>query len=173
MAIFSVLLFAGCDNRPAPEPTSNLHPQASLKLKITVENSEVNRVEVLSNWVVGNLGCAPISYPAGNRRVKQVDTPEQVDKVGDYYVATILMDRFLPDNCRWINGGPVIKFFHDDYLLSSEGINADVLRGERIDEGTCLTRPFSRGGSCGLRDSESYFKKEDKNAFNATVELIK
>jgi hypothetical protein len=133
----------------------------------------VNRVEVLSNWVVGNIGCAPIIWPAGNSRVKQVDVPEQVEKVGNSYVATIVLDRFLPDKCRWANGGPDVRFFHDGYLISVDGANDEVLQGKSVDRVTCLTRPFVNVGTCGLRDEESFYKSEDKNAFNATVELMK
>jgi hypothetical protein len=164
----------GCDNRPAPSPTPNPHPQHTLKLKITVEkNSLVNRVEVLTPWVVTNLSCAPVAPIAGNRVIKQVDVPEQVEKMGDTYIATLVEDRFLPDKCRWAGGGAVVKFFRDDYLLSVDAVNDDVTRGERIDEKTCLTRPFVESGACGMRDEESFYKSEDKHAFNATVELIK
>ncbi|WP_186207309.1 hypothetical protein [Burkholderia gladioli] len=169
----AVSSLAGCDNRPAPTPTPNPDSHIIIKLKITAENSGVNRVEVFSNWVVSNLSCAPISYPAGNERIKQVNTPEKVEKVGDYYIATIVMDRFSPDNCHWVNGGSDVKFFRDNYLLSSDGVNADVLRGERVDVLTCLTRPFASVGVCGQRINEAHYKEEDKNAFNATVELIK
>ena len=133
----------------------------------------MNRVEVQSLWVVGNIGCAPIIWPAGNSRVKQVDVSEQVEKVGDSYIATIVLDRFLPDKCRWLNGGSGVRFFHDDYLLSVDGVNDDVLQGKNVDKVTCLTRPFVNVGTCGLRDEESFYKSEDKNAFNATVELMK
>lgn len=166
-------VLAGCDNRPAPTPTPNPNSNSTIKLKITVEKSKVNRVEVFSTWVVGNLGCAPISYPAGNERVKQVDTPEKVDKVGDVYVVTIVTDRFISDECRWIDGGAGINFFHDGYLLSVAGVNGDVLRGERTDAVTCLTRPFAKVGVCGQRGLEAYYKNEDKDAFNSTFERIK
>lgn len=69
----------GCNGPPAPSPTPNPHPQHTVKLKITVEKgSEVNRVEVASQWVVGDLSCAPVIWPAGNTRVKQVTVQEQV-----------------------------------------------------------------------------------------------
>ncbi|NYE30614.1 hypothetical protein HDE78_003589 [Rhodanobacter sp. K2T2] len=167
-------MLQGCTSPVAPSPTPNPHPQQTLKLKITVEkNSLVNRVEVLTSWVVTNLSCAPIGYPAGNRVIKQVDVPEQVEKVGDYYVATIVKDRYLSDKCRWVGGGADVRFMHDDYLLSADGVNSDVMRGERDDVVTCLTRPFVNAGACGLRDEEKLYKSEDKHAFNATVELIK
>ena len=168
-----VCVLQGCDGPPAPSPTPNPHPQHTIKLKITVEKSQVNRVEVQSLWVVGNIGCAPIIWPAGNSRVKQVDVSEQVEKVGDSYIATIVLDRFLPDKCQWVNGGLGINLFHDAYLLSGIGVNGEVLRGERTLKLTCLTRPFVDVGVCGLRDEESFYKSEDKNAFNATVELMK
>ncbi len=168
------LALYGCTPPVPPSPTPNAHPHRNLKLKITVENnSQVNRVEVLTSWVVTNLSCAPISYPAGNRVIKQVDVPEHVQKAGDTYVATLVEDRFLPDKCRWAGGGATVRFLHNDYLLSVDAVNDDVTRGERIDEGTCLTRPFIEAGPCGLRDEESFYKSEDKHAFNATVELMK
>lgn len=171
MALISAFALNGCDNRPAPSPLPNPFPQKTLKLKITVEKSMVNRVEVHSLWVVGNLGCAPTIYPAGNKRVKQVDAIENVEKFDGYYMATVILDRFVPDKCSWVYGGADVKFFHNKYLLSSQGSSAAVLRGERIDRVTCLTRLFSNAGVCGLRDEEAYYKREDKNAFNATVEL--
>jgi hypothetical protein len=45
--------------------------------------------------------------------------------------------------------------------------------GEKIEKVTGLARPFSLVGGCGLRDEESFYKNEDKNAFNASVELMK
>ncbi|WP_146010578.1 hypothetical protein [Dyella sp. AD56] len=87
-----------------------------MKLKITVEKSEVNRVEARSMWSIGNVGCAPTVW-LGYQRIVPVNVSEQVEKVGDDYVATIIMDRFLPDSCHWSNGGPAIYFFHDGYRL--------------------------------------------------------
>lgn len=164
----------GCNGPPAPSPTPNPHPQHTVKLKITVEKgSEVNRVEVASQWVVGDLSCAPVIWPAGNTRVKQVTVQEQVEKVGDDYIATIIMDRFLTDKCHWINGGPNITYFHDNHRLSIDGLNDDILHGKKVQDVTCLTNPFVEVGTCGLRDEESFYKSEDRNAFNATVEFMK
>jgi hypothetical protein len=162
----------GCSDTPAPSPTVNPQPQHFVKLKVTVEPSEVTGIAVESLWVVGNLGCAPLIYPAGNRRVKQVNTAEKVERVGDYYVATIIMDRFLPDNCRWTNGGIGVKFLHGNEVISRHGAGAAVLQGKRIDTLTCLTKPFANVGVCGMRDEERLYKGEDKRAFNATVELM-
>lgn len=164
----------GCANPSAPSPTPNPHPQQTVKLKITVEKgAEVNRVEVSSQWVVSDLACAPVIWPAGNTRVKQVEVQEQVEKVRDDYIATIIMDRFLADKCHWINGGPDITYFHDDHRLSGVGVNGDVLNGKLTLKMTCLTKLLTNSGTCGLRDKESFYKSEDKNAFNATVELLK
>jgi len=175
------LLFAGaacalqgCNGPPAPSPTPNPHPQHTVKLKITVEKgSEVNRVEVASQWVVGDLSCAPVIWPAGNTRVKQVTVQEQVEKVGNDYIATIIMDRFLDDKCHWINGGPNIAYFKNDYRLSTDALNRSVLYGKKPPNVTCLTRPFVETGTCGLRNQEYFYKMEDKNAFNASVEMLK
>ena len=164
----------GCDKRPAPSPIPNLNSHITKELRIALEKSEVNRIEVYAIWSVRNLGCAPISRPAGNVRVKQVTTSEQVDKEGNNYIAKIAMDRFLPDACHWSADGVQVKFYRDDYLVSSTGINADVLRGDRSDRLTCLTMPRIVQADCGQRASEEkYYKSEDENAFNATVELVK
>ncbi len=164
----------GCANPPAPSPTPNPHPTQTKKLKISVEKgAEVNRVEVESDWVVGNLGCAPVIWPAGNTRVKQVEVSDHVQQVDDSYVATIVLDSFLPDKCHWLNAGPTIRFYHNAYLVSVLGVNDDVSSGKRTLEMTCLTRPFVDVGTCGIRDEESFYKSEDKHAFNVTVELIK
>ena len=173
VSIFILSLLLGCNSPPAPSPTPNPHPQHYVNLKVTVEPSEVTGIAVESLWVVGNLDCAPLIYPAGNRRVKQVNTLERVEKVGDSYVATILMDRFLPDNCRWTNGGIGVKFLHGNEVISRHGAGAAVLQGKRIDSLTCLTKPFANVGVCGMRDMEGYYKAEDKHAFNATVELAR
>ncbi len=164
----------GCSDPPAPTPTPNPHPTQILKLKISVEKgSDVNRVEVQSLWVVSNLGCAPVIWPAGNTRVKQVQVAEHVEKIGDSYVVTIFRDRFLLDKCRWVGGAAGIRFFNGDQPLSSVGVNDEVLSGKRTLEMTCLTKPFVEVGTCGLREEESFYKSEDKHAFNITVELMK
>lgn len=164
----------GCDNRPAPSPTLNPHPTHTLKLKIKVEKgSEVNRVEVKSLWVVSNISCAPVIWPAGYERVKQVNVPETVRKNGDNYVATIVLDRFALDKCRWVAGGVAIKFYRNGDWISTDPVNSDVLQGRNVQKMTCLTRPFDPVGTCGLRDEESWYKSEDKNAFNASVELMR
>jgi hypothetical protein len=174
LLICSMSVLSSCANPPAPSPTPNPHPQQTVKLKITVEKgSEVNRVKVASQWVVSDLTCAPVIWPAGNTRVKQVAVPEQVDKMGSNYVATIVLDRFLPDKCQWVNGGLNVQFFHGDRLLSGVGVNGDVLSGKLTLGMTCLTKLLANAGTCGLRDEESFYKSEDKNAFNATVELLK
>jgi hypothetical protein len=171
--LITSLLLCGCGPAPqAPSPTVNPSAHKFIKLKITVEKSQVNRVEVFSDWTVSNLSCAPVVYPAGNNMVKQVDTPEMVKKVDHYYVASISTDRFLPDKCRWDNDGASVNFLHGHNLLSTTGINADVLQGKRIDKMTCLTTPFVKVGTCGPRSEETFYKREDKNAFNVSVELL-
>ena len=164
----------GCEGPPAPTPTPNPHPTQTMKLKISIEKgSEVNRVEVESLWVVSNLSCAPVIWPAGNTRVKQIDVQEHVEKIEGSYIATIIKDRYLPDNCHWVGGAAGIRFFNGKSRLSNLGVNNDVTSGKRILEMTCLTQPFVEVGACGLRDDELFYKKEDKHAFNVTVELMK
>lgn len=174
LAPVAFVTLLGCSSPPAPSPTPNPHPIKAIKLKISVEKgSEVSRVEVRSLWVVSNLSCAPLVLPAGNRRVKQVEVLEHVEKTGDSYVTTIFKDRFLPDKCHWVGGAADVRFFNGNYWLSGLGVNNQVLSGKRVLEMTCLTRPFVDVGSCGLRDEESFYKSEDKHAFNVTVELMK
>jgi hypothetical protein len=174
LTMAALALLQACSSPPAPSPAPNPHPTQTLKLKISVEKgAEVSRVEVQSLWVVGNLGCAPVIWPAGNTRVKQVEVAEHVEKIGDSYVATIFKDRFLPDKCRWVGGAAGIRFFNGDHPLSSVGVNDEVLSGKRTLEMTCLTRPFVEVGTCGLRNEESFYKSEDKHAFNVTVQLIR
>jgi hypothetical protein len=72
--------------------------------------------------VVGNLNCAPVVWPSGSTKIKQVDVPEKVEKVGDDYIATLVIDRFLPDQCHWVGGGYGIKFYHDKSLLAATGV---------------------------------------------------
>lgn len=164
---------AGCDNRQAPSPINNPQAHITKDLKITVESSSVNRIEIHSMWVVSNLSCAPTIYPAGNKRVKQVMVSEAVEKVGESYVAKIVVDRFASDKCRWANGGVTVNFYRNDYLLSVAGVNTDVLRGERVERMTCLTNPEMKIAVCGQRRNEALYKSEDKSAFNVTMELIK
>jgi len=171
MAISSGL--AGCNNRQAPSPTNNPQAHITKDLKITVDSSDVNRIGIQSMWVVSNLSCAPTIYPAGNKRVKQVMVSEAVEKVGESYIAKISVDRFVSDKCQWANGGVVVNFYRNDYLLSTAGVNTDVLRGERVERMTCLTSPRMKIPVCGQRSNEALYKSEDKGAFNVTMELIK
>jgi hypothetical protein len=170
-----VCALQGCetDHRPAPTPTVNPHPHKILKLKITVEPSVVDKIEVNTQWVVTNLSCAPIQSVSGAAKVKQISVKEPVDKEGDTYIASIVLDRFLPDNCHWSGSTAQVRFFHGDYLLAVDGVNSDVELGERKDVLTCLTSPFVTVGICSLRSHELFFKKEDPKAFNAIVELDK
>ena len=172
LIICMAVVLQGCDHRPAPVPKLNPHPRESLKLKIIIGKSTVNRVDVHSLWTVGNLGCAPIMYPSGAERLKQIDVPEWVEKVGDNYVATIVEDRFLPDECRWINGGVAMTFMHDDTVLALDAINGDVLQGKRVDMSTCVPPPRDPP-ICFSRDQEAFLRNHFIGVFDATVELMK
>lgn len=94
MILFASLL-AGCHsdaywNAQAPLPTVNPNAHKYSHLKITAEpGSGVDRVEVSTGWVIGNLGCAPRRWPSGSTIWKQIDVKEQVKKVDGYYLATI------------------------------------------------------------------------------------
>lgn len=166
----------GCDfgSTPgsAPTPTPNPHPQKTSQLKISVqEGSGVNNVEVESLWTVGDIGCAPIHPVSGAAIVKQVEVKEKVEKVGPYYVATIVDDRFLPDKCRWLGGAYGIRFMHDNHVLSGTGAGPNQFDASGRLELTCTSPPALP--ICDLRAREAFDRSHFKGVFNATVELVK
>ncbi len=177
VAFGSLCALSGCSNPPAPSPTSNPHPTHIQKLKISVENGAgVNRVEVESIWGVGDLSCAPVVWPSGSTKVKQVHVPEMVEKVGDDYVATLVLDRFLPDRCHWQGGVYGITFYHDKSLLGVSGGSLNNLRqsGGKF-EGVCLP-PWRPGAApvCSSRDArhDQFLRSHYSNIFNETEELM-
>lgn len=158
---------------PAPSPTPNPHPQKTSQLKISVQDGAgVNNVEVESLWTVGNIGCAPIHPVSGAAIVKQVEVKEKVEKVGSYYVATIVDDRFLPDKCKWLGGAYGIRFMHDNHVLSSTGAGPNEFDGSGKLELTC-TPPPDDPPTCFLRNKELFLRSHFQGVFNATVELVK
>jgi hypothetical protein len=170
-------LLQGCSSPPAPSPTPNPHPAHIQKLKISVgKGAGVNRVEVESIWVVGDLSCAPVVWPSGSTKVKQVHVPEEVEKVGDDYIATLVLDRFLPDRCHWVGGGYGIRFYHDKSLLGVSGGTLEALRenGGRF-EGICVYLPKPRDlAVCSSRDAkhDQFLHSHFKIIFNEAEELI-
>jgi hypothetical protein len=144
-------------------------------LKISVEKGAgVNRVEVESNWVVSDLSCAPVVWPSGSTKIKQVDVPEKVEKVGGDYIATLVMDRFLPDQCHWVGGGYEIKFYRDKSLLAATAGSIGSLNEKGgVFEGVCVPPPDDPP-PCFSRDEKHdlFVRSHFKGVFNETEELV-
>lgn len=177
LAAIAFVTLQGCSSPPAPSPTPNPHPTHTQKLKISVERgSEVNRVEVESIWVVGDLSCAPVVWPSGSTKVKQVHVSEEVEKVGDDYIATLVLDRFLPGRCHWAGGAYGINFYHDNSLLGGTGGSLEALResGGRFD-GVCV-HPSTPGipSVCSSRNAkhDQFLRSHFKTLFNEDEELV-
>lgn len=174
-AVAVPLLLQGCASPPAPNPTPNPQPSHTRILKISAtKESWVNRVEVGSIWVVGDLSCAPVAWPSGSTIVKQVKMPEKVEKAGEDYLATLVMDRFLSDPCHWVGGAYEIKFYHDKSLLASPGGSIEGLR-ERggLFERICVPPPDDPP-LCFSRDPKHdlFLRSHFKGVFNETEELM-
>jgi hypothetical protein len=175
LLICAVSVLSSCANppAPAPSPTPNPHPQKTSQLKISVQDgSGVNKVEVNSILTVGNIGCAPIHPVSGAAIVKQVEAKEKVEKVGSYYVAIIVDDRFIPDKCKWLGGAYGISFMHDNHVLSSTGAGPNKFDGYGKLELTC-TPPPDDLPTCFLRNKELFLRSHFHGVFNATLELMK
>lgn len=175
LALAAVL--AGCHsddywNAQAPLPMVNPSAHKYSHLKITVQpGSGVDRVEVYTTWTIDNIGCAPRRWPSGSTIQKQVDVKEQVEKVGGYYLATILDDRFVPGKCRWDGDGYDIRFMHGDTLLASTGAGPGNFNGSNTIKLTCVPPPdFPH---CFPRNKGSFLRANFKGVFNAAVEIVK
>ena len=166
-----VTFLCACTGAPAPSPQINLTANHKELIRITVERSVVTSVQVQSNWVVGDISCAPVIWPAGNSRIKQVSVDENVTKEGDVYLATVLSDRFNSGKCRWSIGGVSIHFMRGNKVLSSEAVPWRDLSVGTVDKVTCDTSLRVSPGICHRRDLESVVKSEDRDAFNAEMEL--
>jgi hypothetical protein len=176
LALLAALL-GGCGPEPqAPSPTVNPHPHEFTKLKITVEpGSSVTGVKVESLWNVGNIGCAPHQgWPSGASITKQVNTLEKVEKVNaDEWVATVVDDRFLPDQCQWYAGGYSIRFMHNDVVLASDGSAKNAIEEAGVLKLTCETDTRLHFlPMCLLRDQEAFLRARYP-VFNATLEVVK
>ncbi|SFT72613.1 hypothetical protein [Paraburkholderia aspalathi] len=164
-----ILLLQGCSNPQAPEPKANPDPRVTSHVKITVEEgSGVDHVEVKSIWVVGHLACAPIRQPSGSYVTKQVEVPEKVEKVGSYYLATVINDRFLPDACKWIGDSYEIRLMHGNTLLATAGAAPNDFEKSDTRELTCVPPPDFP--TCFLRSKEAFLRSHFKGVFNITVE---
>jgi len=157
----------------APSPTPNQHPQRTSHLKISVQDGAgVNNVEVESLWTVGNIGCAPTRSVSGIPMIKQVEVKEKVEKVGSYYMVTIVDDRFIPDKCRWRGGAYGIRFMHNNEVLSRTGAGPNQFDASGILELTC-TPPPDDPPTCFPRNQEFFLRSHFHGVFNASLELMK
>jgi hypothetical protein len=141
--VLLAFLMAGCgnDNRPAPKPTINPDAHVFTTIRIFVSDPRIDDVQVESNWVVGDLSCAPIVYPEGYAKVQQATVTEKVIKIEAGYRAQLLDDRFLRDKCNWNRGGGDIEFMRGGTVFSLLTMNHTmVIAGSRY-ELTC-TPPF-------------------------------
>jgi len=171
-----VCILQGCSwpaTPPAPDPTPNPHPRVTSHLRITVqEGSDVNNVEVLSLWNVGNIGCAPTHPISGAAMVKQVNVNERVEKIGSEYIATIVDDRFVTDKCKWFIGGWEIRFMHNNKILSVGGAGLNELNSMGELEETCVPTP-AKFPICGPKSNESFYKSHYNGVFNYTMKVAK
>jgi hypothetical protein len=115
------------DDQPAPKPTINSDAHVYTTVRILVSDPRIDDVQVESEWVVGNLGCAPIIYPEGYARVQQVSTPEQVKKIDGGYQARPLADRFQHDKCNWQDGGMSVSFMQRGHGFAVLGMGLNEL----------------------------------------------
>ena len=171
-------LLGSCGPEPqAPSPTPNPHPHEFTRLKITVEpGSGVTDIRVESAWIVGNDSCAPHQpWPSPAPITKQVNVSEKVDKTGlDEWTATIVGDRFLPDKCKWLDGGYDVKFLQKNLVISSMATEKRNIEQAGILKLTCKSQeiqPFPP--VCFMRSQEAFFKAKHYKIFNATMEIVK
>ncbi len=131
LVLIGLLTFAlvACsnDDRPAPKPTTNPDAHIYTTIRILVSDPRIDDVRVESDWVVGNLGCAPIIQPEGYARVKQVTTLEQVTKIDGGYQARLLEDRFQRDKCNWVKGGISVSFMQGGRGFALLGVGRNDL----------------------------------------------
>ncbi len=141
--VFLAFSMVGCgdDNRLVPKPTINPDAHATTTIRILISDPRIDDVQVESNWVVGDLSCAPIVHPEGYAKVQQATVTEKVIKIETGYQAQLLDDRFLHDKCNWSRGGGDIEFMQGGTVFSLLAMNHTmVIAGSRY-ELTC-TPPF-------------------------------
>lgn len=179
MALLAVLL-AGCHSdayydAQAPSPTLNPHPHKVSYLKITVEpGSSINHVEVYSTWMISNLGCAPRRWPSGSTIQKEVKVKEKVEKINNYYLATIRDDYYLAEKCKWLTNvaWANVKFMHDNALLASGGGGVELFRESNPLKLVCIPPPG--GPLCELSKLKERFDRTHfTGVFDATLEIEK
>ncbi len=110
------------DGRPAPEPTINPDAHVYTTIRILVSDPKIDDVQVDSVWAIGNLGCAPIIYPAGYAKMQQIGISEQVTKIAGGYEARRLEDRFKQDNCHWRNAALSVSFMRHGREFATLGM---------------------------------------------------
>ena len=163
---------SACTGAPAPSPQINLAASHKEFIRISVERSFVNSVQVQSNWVLGDISCAPVIWPAGNPRVKQVDVDEKVVRKGNEYLASVLTDRFDQGKCHWAIGAISVNFMEGKKILSTESLSLSDLRTGSVKRVTCFTSLYMNPGICSGRDREVFIKSKDKHSFNAEMDLM-
>jgi hypothetical protein len=166
-----VALSSGCssENKPAPEPVPSPDAHVTTHLIITADDSNVDDIQVVSVWMIGNLRCAPINYSGGYINAKQINVNESVKKVGDGYVASVLMDRYMQDNCKWIWGGSQVNFMrkgkiYSTFLISPKTNNDNIYHLQCIPSGRFL-------GDCYRKGTLTVQDERFPNKFNAAVEV--
>lgn len=167
------LLLYGCGSEPqAPKPTVNPNPHKRIHLKIEVDRrSNVNNVEVFSQWNISNLSCAPTRWLSGSTVQKQVEVREKVVKMNGYFWATVSLDHFVPGKCRWVGNTYNIYFLRDHEVLATTGAGPGNFRGSSTLKLTCIPPPHIP--VCDLRTRESFDKSHFSGAFNVELEIIK
>lgn len=168
---FIVTLISGCssENKPAPEPVSN--PDAHLKTHLIVktEDPNVDDIQVVSVWLIGDLHCAPINYPEGYINAKQINVHEEVQYKEGSYVASILRDRYAQDSCKWMWGSAQVNFMHEGKIYSIFQVPSDDSAGSTNYKIECI--PTGRFlGICDKNGGLTAQQRRSKNIFEATIE---
>jgi hypothetical protein len=165
-----IALLYGCadKDKPAPVPKINLGAHAITTIRITVSDTHVDGVKVVSTWNIGNFKCAPIIYPEGYLKDQPVWTDEKVTKVGDKFEANILLDRFLHDGCNWFLAGTTVNFMRDNKVYVAYVFGRNEVSPLNI---VCL--PLSVGiGPCVLRGNLNSKEQQIKGKFEARVDFL-
>ncbi len=128
------LLLVGCgnDDPPAPSPTPNPAAHMVTKLHVTVSDPTIDNVLVESDWVMGNIDCAPIVGFAGHAKMKQVTVNDRALKTNDGYEIRLLEDRFMTrGKCNWQLGALAITFVRNKHGISQLVATTNDLLGAK------------------------------------------
>jgi len=171
--IVSTSILFGCsnENKPAPEPKLNTKAKEVIQIKITTSAPGVDGVQVVSNWIIGNLSCAPINYPAGNINAPQINVNEAVTHLDSTFTASILEDRYVRDNCNWRRVGGQINFMHQGKILSIFQMNLEDSSTPGSYDIVCV--PSGQFlGFCSAHRHLSYQEEQVHNKFHAHIEVL-